>query len=98
MAEDPYRTRLDIYKKIERTRRTRVIALVLGDRQGMQTQIAPDTVDLMADHLDAVFPARKISLILYTIGGSTTAAWNLVNMIRMFCDKLEIIVPARARS
>jgi hypothetical protein len=26
------------------------------------------------------------------------AAWNLVNMIRMFCDELEIIVPARARS
>ena len=26
------------------------------------------------------------------------AAWNMVNMLRMFCDELEIIVPARARS
>ncbi len=26
------------------------------------------------------------------------AAWNLVNMLRMFCEELEIIVPARARS
>jgi hypothetical protein len=26
------------------------------------------------------------------------AAWNIVNMLRMFCDDLEIIVPSRARS
>lgn len=26
------------------------------------------------------------------------AAWNLVNMLRMFCDELEIIVPNKARS
>jgi hypothetical protein len=64
----------------------------------MQTQIANDCVDLTSDHLDAIFPTKKISLILYTIGGNTMAAWNLVNMLRMFCDELEIIVPARARS
>jgi ClpP class serine protease len=55
-------------------------------------------VDLLTEHLDAIFPAQKISLILHTLGGNTMAAWNMVNMLRMFCDELEIIVPARARS
>ncbi len=95
---DPYAKRQQLYKKIEQQRKSRVICLVLGDRQNMQTQIANDCVDLIADHLDAIFPAKKASLILYTIGGNTMSAWNLVNMMRMFCDELEIIVPARARS
>jgi Serine dehydrogenase proteinase len=97
-ASNPYEARQGIYKKIERQRRSRVIAYVTGDRQGMQTQIANDSVDLFEDHLDAIFPTKKISLILYTMGGNTMAAWNLVGMLRMFCDELEIIVPARARS
>jgi hypothetical protein len=94
----PFEARATIYKQLEELRSSRVVALVLGDRQGMQTQIANDCVDLVGDHLDAIFPSKKISLLLYTIGGNTMAAWNLVNMLRMFCDELEIIVPARARS
>jgi len=64
----------------------------------MQTQINHDAVDLFGDHLDAIFPTKKISLMLYSLGGNTMAAWNLVNMFRMFCDELEIIVPNKARS
>jgi len=79
-------------------RKSRVVCYVTSDRAGMQTQIANDAVDLFANHLDAVFPTRKITLILYTTGGNTLAAWNIANMLRMFCDELEIIVPARARS
>ena len=43
-------------------------------------------------------PNNNISLVLYTRGGSTLAAWNLANLIRMFCDDFEIIVPQKARS
>jgi hypothetical protein len=95
---DPYSDRQTIYKKIEKLRKSRVMCFVTGDRAGMQTQIANDAVDQFDEHLDALFPAKKISLILYTTGGNTLAAWNLVNLLRMFCDELEIIVPARARS
>jgi hypothetical protein len=95
---DTFSDREALYKAIEKDRKSRVIALVTGDRPGMQTQIAADAVDLLTEHLDAIFPAKKISLILHTLGGSTMAAWNMVNMLRMFCDDLEIIVPARARS
>lgn len=97
-ARVPYDARIEIYREIERLRGSRLIAFVTGDRANMQTQIGNDAVDLFGDHLDAMFPARRISLILYTLGGSTMAAWNLVNMVRMFCDELEIIVPHKARS
>jgi ClpP class serine protease len=95
---EPHKNRQAIYKKIEKLRKSKVVCFVTGDRSGMQTQIANDAVDLFENHLDAIFPAKKISLILYTTGGNTLAAWNLVNLLRMFCDELEIIVPARARS
>jgi ATP-dependent protease ClpP protease subunit len=95
---DPYKDRQVIYKDIEKKRGSRVIAYVTGDRAGMQAQISNDAVDLFGEHLDAVFPTKKISLVLHTMGGNTMAAWNLVGMLRMFCDELEIVVPARARS
>jgi hypothetical protein len=98
VPQTPYDERQDISKAIEKQRGSRVLSLVLGDRQGMQAQIANDCVDLIGDHLDAMFPAKKISLILYTIGGNTMSAWNVVNMLRMFSDELEMIVPSRARS
>jgi ATP-dependent protease ClpP protease subunit len=93
-----YKQRLALYRKIERLRQFRVVCFVTGDRPNMQAQIANDAVDLFGDHLDALFPTKRISLILYTLGGATLAAWNLVNMLRMFCDELEIIVPNKARS
>lgn len=96
--QSPYQARQKLYRAIEKSRSSRVIAFVTGDRGGMQTQIGPDAVDLFGDHLDAVFPTARISLILHTSGGSTMAAWNIVNTIRMFCDELEVIVPNRARS
>src|SRR3546814_9324606 len=33
-----------------------------------------------------------------TKGGNTAAAWRLVNLLRTFCNELEIIVPAKAMS
>lgn len=95
---DTYAARQALYQAIEEDRSSRVVAFVTGDRPNMQTQIGNDSVDLLSEHLDAIFPAKKISLILYTNGGNTMAAWNMVNMLKMFCDELEIIVPSRARS
>lgn len=95
---DAYSERQSLYKAIEKDRKSRVVAFVTGDRPNMQAQIGNDVVDLLSEHLDAIFPAKKISLILYTNGGNTMAAWNMVNMLKMFCDDLEIIVPSRSRS
>ena len=83
---------------IESQRGCRALLYVTGDRPGLETRIGQDVVDLFVDHLDAIGLVPKISLILYTNGGDTSAAWNLVNLIRMFCDEFEVIVPSKCRS
>jgi len=90
--------RIALIEKIEKMRDARVIMYVLGDRQGLESQIAKDTIDIFVDHLDRIGTTRKISLILYTIGGDTLAAWNIVNLINQYCDEFEVIVPYKALS
>ena len=80
--------------QIEKERASKAVLYAMGDRPGLETKIGNDTIGFFADHLDAIGPVPKISLILYTVGGNTSAAWNLVNLFHMFADELEIIVPA----
>lgn len=93
-----YSERQKLYAKIEQDRETKVIAFVTSDRQGMEASIAPDCIDLFVDLLDKIGPVPKISLVLHTNGGSTLAAWRLVNLIRTFCDQLEVLIPLKALS
>lgn len=93
-----FEDRVNLYRAIEAERGSRVIAYVTGDRPGMETQVSAEVVDLFVDHLDAIWPSQKISLVLYTNGGDTAAAWRLINLLRTFCDDLEVIVPFKALS
>ena len=90
--------RLELYSEIERKRNSKLLVFVTGDRPGWETQIANDATDYFIDHLDTIGVVPKISLLLYTNGGNTLAGWNIVNLIRQFCDEFEILVPAKARS
>src|SRR5262249_34748678 len=93
-----YKSRQPLYRKIERERSSKLLSFVTSDRVGMETIIAPDCIDLFVDLLDQIGPTSKISLILHTNGGSTLAAWRLVNLIRTFCDDLEVLIPLKALS
>ncbi|WP_341711268.1 hypothetical protein [Erythrobacter sp.] len=93
-----YTERKAILQKVEAARGSKAMLFVTGDRPGMETQISPEIIDFFVDHLDALWPAEKISLILHTNGGNTAAAWRLVNLLRTFCEELEIIIPAKAMS
>ena len=94
----PKSDRTQVLRQIEDERKSKVILYVTGDRRGLETKIGQDVIDLFVDHLDALGPVTRISLILYTSGGDTSAAWNLVNLIRMFCDDFEIIAPGKCMS
>ena len=87
-----------ILEKIGEERGSKALLYVTGDRPAMETQIGPDVDDIFVEHLDALWPAEKISLILYTTGGNTATAWRLINLIRIFCEELEIIVLGKALS
>jgi hypothetical protein len=85
------------FQQLEEARGARVLLYVTGDRRGLETQVHQEILDLFVDHLDRG-STRKISLVLYTRGGSTLAAWSLVHLIRQFCDGFEVIVPSKAHS
>src|SRR4051812_29186318 len=51
-----FATRKRLYKKIETERSTKVLTFVTGDRPGMETQIAQDSVNLFVDLLDKIGP------------------------------------------
>jgi len=93
-----FRERTEIYKELEREFNSKVIAYITGDRPNMGTQIASDVIDYFIEHLDLIGPCESISLILYTRGGDTSAARNIVNLLRMYCDNLQVIVPHKAHS
>jgi len=90
--------RLPLYEQLERDRQSKLIVYVTGDRGGMETQIHSEALDHLVHHLDAIGVTKKISLYLYTRGGSTQASYGIVNLLRMFCDELEVIVPSKAHS
>ena len=93
-----YSQRKSQYGELEEARKSKVIAYVTGDRPGMETQISSEVYDKFVNHLDVIGVVKKISLYLYTRGGNTLAAWSLVNLIRQFCDELEVIIPSKAHS
>jgi len=93
-----YRDRVEIYKQLENVLNTKVLTYITSDRRGFETQIAQDVIDLFINHLDQIGTVPKISLYLYTRGGDTAVAWNIVNLLRQYCDALEVIIPHKAHS
>ena len=93
-----YSERRDLYRRIEQDRQTKVLSFITSDRKGMEAQIAQDCIVPFVDLLEKVGPTQRISLILHTDGGQTLAAWRLVNLVRMFCDEFEVMIPLKALS
>ena len=90
--------RLENYKKLEESRKSKLLVYVTSDRPNLGTQIASDILSPFTEHLDRIGDVEKISLYLYTRGGNTLAAWTLVNLIRNFCKDFEVIVPFNCHS
>lgn len=93
-----FANRKALIKKLEKERSSSVICYVTGDRRQLETQISKEVIDLFIDHLDAIGPTNKLSLVLHTNGGDTGAAWRLINLLHTFCDELEVIIPSKAMS
>lgn len=93
-----YATRQALYRTIEKERETKVFTFITSDRKDMETIIAQDCIVPFVDLLEQVGPTKRISLILHTNGGQTLAAWRLVNLLRIFCDELEVLIPLNALS
>ncbi|PIB35698.1 serine protease [Reichenbachiella sp. 5M10] len=93
-----FQQRKDNYKKIEEKRGSKLLVYVTSDRPNIGAQISSDILSPFTEHLDKIGDVDKISLLIYTRGGNTLAAWSLVNLIRSFCKELEVIIPFNCHS
>ena len=94
--------RVELIRKIEELRKSRVITFFCGDRPLAVAQIADDAIRLIYEHLRYMqeYPSkpRKLDLYLYSRGGVMETPWKIVTMLREFCDELHVIIPYKAYS
>lgn len=91
--------RLRLIQSIEAARGgNKLICFVTGDRRGLETKIATDILPFLYEHLSTLGQMKSVDLFIYTAGGDSIAGWGLVNLIREFCDEMNVIIPFRALS
>ena len=93
-----YLDRIKLYKELEKEFDSKALVYITSDRPNMSARIAADVIDFFIVQLDKIGPCKRISLYLYTRGGDTSASWNIINLLRMYCDELQVIVPHKAHS
>lgn len=77
---------------------SRVITYVTSDRQGVETQIGSDAIPIFQKILNLIGDQKRIDLVLYSRGGNTVTALELVSLIREYCEEFNVIIPFRAHS
>ena len=93
-----YQDRVELYDSLEKEYDSKLLVYITSDRENMGAQIASDVKDPHVNQLDRIGPCKRISLYLYTRGGDMAAAWSIINLLKMFCDELQVIVPHKAHS
>lgn len=87
-----------LIRKIEKSRESRLIVYITGDREPFATRIADDVIPIINRHLENLGRPQKISLFLYTRGGDLVAPLRIVKLIRGYTQDFEAIIPYRAHS
>ena len=94
-----YMSKIDLIKKIEENRGSKVITYITSDRPGpVNARVAMDIIPIISEQLRKIGKVSKIDLFLYTAGGDTMVPWRLVSMIREYCDTFSVLVPYKAHS
>ncbi len=88
----------NLIQKIQKSRNSKVITYVTGDRQPFVTKVAEDIIPIFARHLEKIGKQDKISLFLYTRGGDMITPIRLIKLMRSYADEIEMIIPYRAHS
>jgi Serine dehydrogenase proteinase len=94
--------RIKIIRDLENERGgTHLISYVTSTRNGLEVQMAMDSIRKIYDHLKLINKPKdqvQIDLFLYSNGGDGIVPWKLVTLIREYCSKLSVLVPHRAFS
>lgn len=90
--------RVELIKKIQQARGSRVITYICGDRPGAAAQIGDDAVRPMYDHVRKIGKTKKIDLYLYSRGGAVEVPWRIITMLREYGKTVGVLIPFRAHS
>lgn len=95
--------RVELIKSISAMRGSAVICYITGDRENINTRIAPDVTEVFYRHLELIRANdrgadNQIDLFLYTRGGDVLTPWRLVHLIREYTPRFNVIVPFRCYS
>ncbi|NLI12637.1 SDH family Clp fold serine proteinase [Pelotomaculum propionicicum] len=90
--------RVEIIKKICEMRGSSVLCYITGDRDNVNTRIAPDVTQVFYRHLEMYGDTKQIDLFIYTRGGDVLTPWRLVHLIREYTPRFCVLVPYRCYS
>src|SRR5580693_5496164 len=92
--------RINLIKKIEGLRESRVICYLTSLRENVPAVIAQDQVRIFFDHLLLLpkRPVEKLDVFLVSNGGDGVVPWRLVSLFREFATSLNVLIPFRAYS
>jgi len=90
--------RINLIQKISNLRGSFLVCYITGDRENINTRIAPDVVQVLYRHLELAQKGLPIDLFLYTRGGDVLTPWRLVHLIREYTNHFAVLVPFRAYS
>jgi len=95
--------RIEMIREIAELRNSAVLCYITGDRENVNTRIAPDVTQVFYRHLEMIREREQrernqIDLFLYTRGGDVLTPWRLVHLIREYTPRFGVIVPFRCYS
>ncbi|BAF59463.1 MAG: hypothetical protein HPY89_00250 [Pelotomaculum sp.] len=90
--------RVELIKKIAELRGSAVLCYITGDRENVNTRIAPDVTQVFFRHLEMFGECRQLDLFIYTRGGDVLTPWRLVHLIREYASRFAVMVPFRCYS
>lgn len=94
--------RLELIKRIEQERNSKVLVYFCGDRPLAGANIADDAIRPLYDHLLALnVPGQNVDsvdLYLYALGGRLEVPWRIATMLREFVKRVNVIIPYKAYS
>jgi len=94
--------RIELIKKIEKERNSKLITYVTSTRPNLEVQMAIDMIRKVYEHLKVIdekdIGKLNIDLLLVSNGGDGTVPWRLVTLIREFAKKFSVLIPFRAFS
>lgn len=90
--------RIELIKEISHIRGSKLLCYITGDRENVNTRIAPDVTPVFYRHLEMLGECEQIDLFLYTRGGDILTPWRLVHLIREYTNRFAVLVPFRCYS